>query len=431
MGEAKRRREKSNQQAQQHDVDLTRQMTLPERVVDYAAKNLAGEAFWRRAEAARKAPSAMFQGVPSHKWSEWCYLPVNAAAGILGSLMENEMSLYDVEREYNHKIRLLTALTAWRVTKGVYVFDPDVVRALAESEVDDDMPDDLFLQMPDWCQYVSTPGLKLYDGLCIHGFFAYLDDRAWGNSRHYPPELNFEVLIDPKLSEDDALLTAAIADIELQYATNDELDRGIITEDQLYDRLIVLAREKEFLQLHMNVPLGRGTFRKAFLEQSRDMVDYAPSMAHLMGHANQAAVKDALDRSALAQARLASLLLYLVSEKADISHEGEQAEMRNRVVLNDRRGIRNFQAPQIRAWEVGYRIGAQIRAFDEKAKDSGEGTGTGTSMRPHVRKAHWHSFWTGPRDTNDRKKRVKWLPPIPVNVSGSDDLVPTAHKVEA
>ena len=37
--------------------------------------------------------------------------------------------------------------------------------------------------------------------------------------------------------------------------------------------------------------------------------------------------------------------------------------------------------------------------------------------RPHWRRAHWHSYWTGPRD-GERIARLKWIPPIPVGLDG-------------
>lgn len=51
------------------------------------------------------------------------------------------------------------------------------------------------------------------------------------------------------------------------------------------------------------------------------------------------------------------------------------------------------------------------------SKDKGETFSTHASSRPLIRRAHWHHFWTGPRD-GERKLILQWLPPIPV---GADD----------
>ena len=45
-----------------------------------------------------------------------------------------------------------------------------------------------------------------------------------------------------------------------------------------------------------------------------------------------------------------------------------------------------------------------------------------TGPRPHVRRAHWHGFWSGPRESDARKLSLKWLPPIQDNLDLGDDL---------
>jgi hypothetical protein len=41
-------------------------------------------------------------------------------------------------------------------------------------------------------------------------------------------------------------------------------------------------------------------------------------------------------------------------------------------------------------------------------------------VRPHIRRAHWHSFWAGKK--GEQTIRLKWLPPIAVNAKDSDHL---------
>jgi len=49
---------------------------------------------------------------------------------------------------------------------------------------------------------------------------------------------------------------------------------------------------------------------------------------------------------------------------------------------------------------------------------------------PHLRRGHWHSFWVGKKDQPDaRSVTPKWLPPIPVNVTGVEDLTTTVRDV--
>lgn len=68
--------------------------------------------------------------------------------------------------------------------------------------------------------------------------------------------------------------------------------------------------------------------------------------------------------------------------------------------------------------DYGIRIGAALRAaaLSERTEHH---DGTHASPVAHIRRAHWHHFWTGPRD-GERALVVRWLPPIPVNADEQD-----------
>lgn len=83
MGEAKRRKAEAARAPQQADIALTKQMTLPQRVLDNAAKGLDG--FWRVVDILREKPT-FIQGTTG-PWNPWCYMPVNAVAGIVTHLV--------------------------------------------------------------------------------------------------------------------------------------------------------------------------------------------------------------------------------------------------------------------------------------------------------------------------------------------------------
>lgn len=74
-----------------------------------------------------------------------------------------------------------------------------------------------------------------------------------------------------------------------------------------------------------------------------------------------------------------------------------------------------FIPPQkINTYKVGQVDGDAIRSFNVE-KLSYEHTGR--HVRPHIRRAHWHSFWTGShRDPELRKKVIKFIPHTFVNV---------------
>lgn len=81
-----------------------------------------------------------------------------------------------------------------------------------------------------------------------------------------------------------------------------------------------------------------------------------------------------------------------------------------------KKGWRIFPPDRPRIRMIGCEFGDMIRA-------SRCGTSaSGYTMRPHIRRAHWHSFWTGSKSAIEtRKLVVKWLPPIQV---GGKDMEP-------
>lgn len=113
---------------------------------------------------------------------------------------------------------------------------------------------------------------------------------------------------------------------------------------------------------------------------------------------------------------MANGVAYLCSANADIvpSYKPQRGLKRNNAK-------RRSQA----TWhDVGYRIGSELRSYNRARSVSSEHLG-GT-VRPHMRRAHWHHYWTGPRD-GERKLVLKWLPPTMVGVGGIESA--TGHKV--
>lgn len=79
---------------------------------------------------------------------------------------------------------------------------------------------------------------------------------------------------------------------------------------------------------------------------------------------------------------------------------------------------------------LGAKIGSAIGAARRVGYAPHQGTGERT-MAPHVRRAHWQSFWTGKRKGREDGKFgdelvVKWIPPIPVN-QGAGEVTETVH----
>lgn len=112
------------------------------------------------------------------------------------------------------------------------------------------------------------------------------------------------------------------------------------------------------------------------------------------------------------------LVLYLCAENVDMPKYPQHPI--NRVRISGQVDVP--REPQF--WHVGERIGSYIRKFyNEESIREGqtkEQADTRASMRPHIRKAHWHHYWKGPRE-GERKLILRWLPPIPVNIKNDDE----------
>lgn len=111
---------------------------------------------------------------------------------------------------------------------------------------------------------------------------------------------------------------------------------------------------------------------------------------------------------------LVSCLLYLCSEAA---------EYRGGTVPSRPIGKR-LSMPPSRAteWLVGERTGSALRQARSAAEGAGSMGGGGAPVRPHLRRAHWHTYLTGPK-AGSQTCVLRWLPPILVGTSADDHPV--------
>jgi hypothetical protein len=136
---------------------------------------------------------------------------------------------------------------------------------------------------------------------------------------------------------------------------------------------------------------------------------------------------------------LVSLTLYLCSATAEFrERRGSPRQPGRPTPQRTKKGPRLFPPPGPSTWEVSYRLGAALRRAQQEADTAeahaaaqAEPSAPRARPRPHIRRAHWHSYWVGSRrDASQRRVLVKWLPPIPVGLAEVDELIPTIHPVE-
>jgi hypothetical protein len=277
--------------------------------------------------------------------------------------------------------RIVVPLATWRVTQGIYRIDPEVAEAIWNTPIDGQLPVELLFHLPEWCVYIETPGRSLSSGKYLEGFFAHLNTTSGADD----PELHL-------LLDDLAGILHSIA-----------------------------------------VPLSASTLEEACRIASVDRINYEQKICW----SNGTAVKIGDERMAAAApadaaaslSPLISTLLYLCSQSADYR---DAAGIRNSpdkpASVQTRKGPRVFPPDKPTIWETGYRLGASLRcAVRQESRRTGMNR---SSPVPHIRRAHWHSFWLGRRgNVGERCLAIKWLPPIPVALSAPEELIPTVRRV--
>ncbi len=248
-----------------------------------------------------------------------------------------------------------------------YRFAPEIYEALLRQPLTGNLPQECLCHMPEWAVYIETPGLT-YERIPMEGFIAHLDYNLFSRG------------------------------VDLQFA--------IFREGIAAPKMIAL-------------PLGEGTLLDAMdrVDRVDDMLAGPTAGTRYVGSRNEY-------RQTFFS--MLQLLLYICSDEPDMP-EIEHPQQRRRLSG----GVRSPEAPRI--WDVGVRVSAAIRRFNGKAPvatESGAAPGSHASPRPHVRSAHWHTYWTGPRDAVFplRKPVMRWIPPLPIGMDWKREL-PTSIKV--
>lgn len=299
-----------------------------------------------RLEAARQT---------QHPWPAWCYVPVGVAGATLIDADGITNDIFDAlpaprRAAYYTATTALAALSAWRMTKGVYAFDPDLLAALWETPMTGRIPTQLLYRMPEWCVYIPLPSPETPVGRPV-GTFVHLD---WRDGR---TSLRFLLLL-PK----DGTGQFSAWPLDISLASGD-----------------VWEGVRSFAGQWMD---GQGR--------------------RIVGEELERAQRDAL---ALA-GPLVSVALYLCTEEPDLTGLGKPGNPRP---TKTKRGLREFPAAGIRPWEVGVRIGAVLRSARREFEGDGELLPSGRHRpRPHLRRAHYAVRWTGPKN-REQKAKLIWM----------------------
>jgi hypothetical protein len=297
---------------------------------------------------------------------DWCFLSMKGAFAIV----MDEIRIKPAD-QYQQAI-LLAALAPWRATQGIYRFDPSTFDAIWKTPVTGDIPTEVLHHLPEWCVYIPTPE-QTWRGAPLYGFFAHLEH----NTKLGRTELRFMLDISATPGEQLAMIPIRLGIGGVAAALE-----HLFEETARSTRVTMDARARDLEMLKWDMP------------------------------------------------PLVSLVLYLCCQSAEITDRQCTSRLPVRPQpVRTKKGPRSFPPDRPTQWQVGYRLGAALRrAVSERGEPSLGGTHA--SPRPHIRRAHWHSFWVGKWDEpGARIVMLKWLPPIPVNVQNVEELTTTVRGV--
>jgi hypothetical protein len=244
----------------------------------------------------------------------------------------------------------LGALFAWRWGRQIVRVDPDLAEALAATQLDRGLPADSLLSLPGWCLYLAQLG----PGGQL-GAYVFLD---WNPDRQVP---ELVVVVD---YEDGHNLAVAID------LAGESLADGV-------EKSLVEARHT------------RATMAKD------------ESWSHEL--VTELDKPDSVDRLEQTVKPLVATVLYLCSAEPDVVDPSSRHDKL-------RKPPRPATTPVV--WELGWRVGAKLRSARSVTATT-DSAGSHARPRPHIRAAHWHHYWTGPR-RGDRQLVVRWVHPFVV-----------------
>lgn len=310
----------------------------------------------------------------SVSWPEWCYAPIEAALTVVSDGHDlSRLSMNEVSTVVTCA-QLVSVLAPWRLSKEVYVINEDIKDLLFEQKDGIDIPVDILMHLPYQCFYVELPN-TYFDNEKIHGFFVSLDYNV-------------------KLHERDLKLT-------------------------------FLSENGD--SFTYPIDLDAGTIENSIKKLNEQLAEHAKGNKKLEKYAEADPAKDEETITFIKQ--VMQVVLYILAQNAEIAPDEEQATVTKRgKVIKDKYS-------EIRKWDVGERIGAAIRQQKTKASDSDSEPTTPTthnSPRPHMRRGHWHHFWTGPKNEPENRLLVlRWLSPMVIAADLEIEDAPVVfHKVE-
>lgn len=270
---------------------------------------------------------------------------------------------------------------------------------------------------PEIARTISSPVAQILEArrILAHNLCLY---SAWRHTKgiyRFDPSVYAELIDTPLDSELPCELLLRLPEWAVTMETP-----GLLLGETLKSHvmLTVTLRDSEPI-----VILTCNLFRPLVLPLARQSI--AAALAHAFAAGELRRVFEPFVRRALA------LAIYLCCEEPDMSSGTDRRAMG---MKKTRRGTKFFPPGSVQMWDVGMRIGAELRtARDEWERenaqhDSVEGHQR-ARPRPHFRKAHERRVWYGSGD--NARAVYRWFPSTLVNTKKSADLIETIRPVKA
>ena len=302
-----------------------------------------------------------------------CYCPIAVSLAALQKQNKNPA-------ETTGKAGFAAACAAWRRTKMIYRFDDTLAEELFSMADDIVIPSEILRSLPAPAIYIQfrepSGDVTISNGerAKIDGFLVHIED---------------DVKTREKELRIDYLTTAGTPALPI------------------------------YIHLIPGGTIGDG------IEKAAQTAEENLKTAPLTYERKQAVLKTIRSTNEIAQQAI-QLVLYICAENAEIEENEAQAKIyRKSDRITDR-------YRELRKWDVGVKTGVILRAKEkrerEESRESAETEGTPRTYnrihktRPHVRRAHWHHFWTGSGE--NKKLILRWVNTTLVNAD-EGELPPT------
>lgn len=261
-------------------------------------------------------------------------------------------------------------LYSWRATQGVYRVDRELLQLLVDTDLCGSVPAAVLAKMPEWCVYVESPNLQ-FKPASSKGEL----DEAFG----------FFALLDPDRETGEPWLSIFIFGKQAYELATIKLIAGKSLSDCVKGTVEIIRERNPEHPISQNQEKNLSTLINPFL----------------------------------------NILLFICSQASEIGDGVARPVIPT--PKKTKRGNRFFPPNEPNVWDVGVRLGASLRTARELSEN--QSVNSGGSMRPHIRRAHWHGYWHGQRNT-DRDFKLKWIPPIAVKVEDYETIPAVIRSVE-